>query len=353
MRASRKDYELNERLETIRLRIMQIYRQMEIDGRVITAKAILDEYQGKNRQKTVTLCEVFGEHNERCHKLIGKDMSKATVLRYDTCLRHLKQFLQYTFGQEDIPIENVNHKFIKDYEFWYKTEKNCCHNTTTKYLKNFKKIIRIALANEIITRDPFANIHFTLEEVERDFLEDHELQTIINKKFDIERLELVRDVFIFCSMTGLAFSDVKQLKEEHLSIDNSGAMWIRKRRQKTNNMCNIPLLDIAQQILEKYANHPARKNGALLVVPSNQKFNAYLKEIADVCGIKKVISSHTARHSYATSVCLANGVTMENVAKMLGHSDTKMTRHYAKVLDKSIKRDMDMVNLKFGFSYAK
>lgn len=154
-------------------------------------------------------------------------------------------------------------------------------------------------------------------------------------------------------MTGLAFSDVKQLKEEHISIDNNGAMWIRKRRQKTNNMCNIPLLDIAQQILEKYKDHPARKNGALLVVPSNQKFNAYLKEIADLCGINKLISSHTARHSYATSVCLANGVSIENVAKMLGHSDTKMTRHYAKVLDKSIKRDMDIVNEKFSLAYAK
>ena len=138
------------------------------------------------------------------------------------------------------------------------------------------------------------------------------MQAIINKEFTIERLEQVRDVFIFCSMTGLAFSDVKQLKEEHISIDNNGAMWIRKRRQKTNNMCNIPLLDIAQQILKKYENHPGRKNGALLVVPSNQKFNAYLKEIADLCGIKKPISSHTARHSYATSVCLANGDHQQN-----------------------------------------
>ncbi|MFR9651902.1 MAG: site-specific integrase [Rikenellaceae bacterium] len=293
---TRKDVELNHRLDTIRLRIMQIYRQMEIDGRPITAKAILDEYQGKNVKDVVTICDVFSEHNERCHKLIGKDMSKSTVERYETCLRHLKQFLKFTFGQEDIPIEDINHKFIKDFEFWYKTEKNCAHNTTTKYLKNFKKIIRIALANEIITRDPFANIRFSLDEVEREFLEDHELQTIINKEFGIERLEQVRDVFVFCSMTGLAFSDVKQLKEEHISIDNNGAMWIRKRRQKTNNMCNIPLLDIAQQILEKYKDHSARKNGALLVVPSNQKFNAYLKEVADLCGIKKLISSHTASH---------------------------------------------------------
>ena len=136
---SRKDVELNHRLDTIRLRIMQIYRQMEIDGRNISAKAILDEYQGKNVKEVVTICDVFSEHNERCHKLIGKDKSKATVERYDTCLRHLKQFMQYNFGLEDMPIADINHKFIVDYEFWYKTEKNCSHNTTTKYLKNFKK----------------------------------------------------------------------------------------------------------------------------------------------------------------------------------------------------------------------
>ena len=353
MGSSRADNELNDRLDTIRLRVMQIYRQMEIDGKAITAKAILDEYQGKNTKEVVTLCELFEEHNERCHQLIGKGMSKATAERYDTCLRHIKQFMHHSFGQEDIPIADVNHKFIKDYEFWYKTEKSCSHNTTTKYLKNFKKIIRIALANEIITRDPFANIKFHLEDVERDFLEDHELQAIINKKFTIDRLAQVRDIFVFCCFSGLAFSDVKQLTREHISRDNNGALWIRKRRQKTNNMCNIPLLDIAQGILERYKDHPACRNGALLPVQSNQKFNAYLKEIADLCAIKKLISSHTARHSYATSVCLANGVSMENVAKMLGHSDTKMTRHYAKVLDKSIKRDMDIVNEKLSMAYAK
>ena len=158
-------------------------------------------------------------------------------------------------------------------------------------------------------------------------------------------MAIVRDTFIFCCFTGLAFSDVKGLKREHIATDNNGALWIRKRRQKTNNMCNIPLLDIPKQILEKYKNHPnCIKNDTLLPVPCNQKMNAYLKEIADICGIEKELRTHTARHSYATSVCLANGVTIENVAKMLGHSDTKMTRHYARVLDKSIMRDMAHVN---------
>jgi integrase len=135
---------------------------------------------------------------------------------------------------------------------------------------------------------------------------------------------------------------------EHIVCDNSGALWIKKRRQKTGNMCNIPLLDSAKEILDRYKDHPVcLQKGVLLPVISNQKMNAYLAELADICGIKKKISSHAGRHSFGTSVCLANGVSIENVAKMLGHSDTKMTRHYARVLDKSIMRDMAVVNEKF------
>jgi integrase len=154
---------------------------------------------------------------------------------------------------------------------------------------------------------------------------------------------------VFCCLSGLAFSDIKGLKPEHIVRDNNGALWIRKKRQKTGNMCNIPLLDPAREILERYKDHPVcLERGVLLPVLCNQKMNAYLVELADICGITKRVSSHTGRHSFATSVALANGVSIENVAKMLGHSDTKMTRHYARVLDKSIMRDMQVVNGKFA-----
>ena len=348
MGTDRKSEELNHALDFIRLKLMKIHREMELDGELITAQKIIDKYQGKDEKSRMTLLTVFGEHNERCAKLSGKDMSPATVERYETCYRHTQEFIRSAYGKDDVVLEEVNHKFIVDYEFFLKTERNCCHNTATKYLKNFKKIIRIALANEWLKKDPFVNIKFHLDEVEPDFLEDHEIKAIMEKPIKIERLAIVRDTFIFCCFTGLAFSDVKGLKREHLATDNNGALWIRKKRQKTNNMCNIPLLEIPQQILEKYKEHPTCiKNGTLLPVPCNQKMNAYLKEIADICGIEKELTTHTGRHSYATSVCLANGVSMENVAKMLGHSDTKMTRHYARVLDKSIMRDMKEVNAKF------
>lgn len=188
------------------------------------------------------------------------------------------------------------------------------------------------MANKWIAKDPFIGIKFHEKEVIREFLTMDELLTICHKEFPLERITVVRDVFIFASFTGLAFIDVQQLSPEHIVKDNNENLWIRKPRQKTKNMYNIPLLDIPLEILRKDADYPAcKKKGVLLPVPCNQKMNSYLKEIADLCLIKKNLTTHVARHSYATSVCLANRVSIENVAKMLGHSNIKMTQHYARV----------------------
>lgn len=211
-------------------------------------------------------------------------------------------------------------------------------------MKCLKKITNRSLANEWISKDPFMGIKFHEKEMNREFLTWDELQTVINKKFELPRIDLVRDIFIFCAFTGLSFIDVKQLTSEHIVKDLEGNYWIRKARQKTKNMCNIPLLDVPLFIIEKYKGCPlCEKRNVLLPVPCNQKMNSYLKEIADLCGIKKNLSTHTARHSYATSVCLANGVSIENVAKMLGHSNISMTKRYARVLDQSILNDMQKV----------
>lgn len=211
-------------------------------------------------------------------------------------------------------------------------------------MKCFKKVINLAIANEWLTKNPFAGIKFHEVEVNKQFLSQAEINRIWQKEFRIERLELVRDVFIFCVYTGLAFIDVYNLRPEHVSEDSNGNLWIVKPREKTNNLCNIPLLSIPKQILEKYKDNPyCMDKGTLLPVPCNQKMNSYLKEIADLCLINKTLTTHVARHSYATSVCLANGVSIENVAKMLGHSNIKMTQHYARVLDSSILRDMNNV----------
>ena len=335
--------DLNLYLDAISSNILRILRDMELAGEELSARSILDRYLGKNLPERRTLVEVFRAHNETCRKLSGIDYAPATVARYETCLKLLCNFLSVHYQKEDFYLNELPQDFIEEFELYLKTNRKCGHNTTIKYLANFKKITRLALARGWLNKDPFSEYKFHLKPVERDFLEWRELQRLKDKHIDIPRMSQIRDIFVFCCFTGLAFTDVKQLRPEHIVLDINGARWIRKLRQKTQNMCNIPLLDAANEILSRYAdNDYCQKRGVLLPVCSNQKMNLYLKELADVCGIRKHLSTHVARHTFAT-LTLASGAAIENVAKMLGHSDTKMTRHYARILDASIMRDMQLV----------
>ena len=340
---SRGGKDLNLYLDAISANILRIQRDLELDKKEVSAQIILNRYLGKEQSDRHTLMEVFRAHNEKCRALSGISLAPATVIRYETTLRLTEEFLQKNYKKEDCYLDEVTNQFIEDFEFFLKTVRRCCHNTTTKYLLNFKKIIRIALAKGWMKKDPFAQVHFHFEPVEREFLEKQELKVLLNKEITITRLSQVRDIFCFCCLTGLAFMDVQQLKPEHLVADIHGKIWIRKARQKTKNMCNIPLLDEAQKIIDRYRDHPyCQTHGVLLPVCSNQKMNSYLKELADICGIRKNLSTHCARHTFAT-LTLASGATIDNVAKMLGHANVNMTRRYAKVLDSSIMRDMEAV----------
>ena len=340
---SRGGKDLNLYLDAISANILRIQRDLELDKKEVSAQIILNRYLGKEQSDRHTLMEVFRAHNEKCRALSGISLAPGTVIRYETSLRLTEAFLRTTYKKEDCYLDEITHQFVEDYDFYLRTVRRCCHNTTTKYLLNFKKIIRIALAKGWMKKDPFAQVHFHFEPVEREFLEKQELKVLLNKEITITRLAQVRDIFCFCCLTGLAFMDVQQLKPEHLVADIHGKIWIRKARQKTKNMCNIPLLDEAQKIINRYRDHPyCQTHGVLLPVCSNQKMNSYLKELADICGIRKNLSTHCARHTFAT-LTLASGATIDNVAKMLGHANVNMTRRYAKVLDSSIMRDMEVV----------
>lgn len=342
--------ELNHYINTVRAKILQIHRELEIDNKTITADIIKDCFYGRDKVQR-SLLEVYAEHNEKCRALIGKEYTESTVTKFDTSINRLKEYIRSRYHRDDMMLAELDGQFIRDFDFWLKTDKHCQNNSALKYLKNLKKVVRIALANGWIKKDPFYGIRFKQEEVNVEFLSREELDILMNKEFAIKRLEQVRDIFVFCCFTALAFVDVQQLSREHLIKDNNGALWIRKARQKTNQMCNIPVLSIPQRILRKYEdNAECIKKGVLLPVISNQRMNAYLKEIADLCGIAKRLTTHVARHTAATVVFLANDVSMENVSKILGHSNIRMTQHYAKVLDSSIMREMR--NVEKNFSYG-
>ncbi len=281
--------------------------------------------------------------------MVGSEYAPGTLERYETSLKHTKDFLQWKYRVSDIDIEKIDHAFITEYEFYLCTERKCANNTAVKYIKNFHKIINICLANGWLTKDPFANYKAKVKEVIREFLTEQEIQSLMEKEFVSERLELVRDIFVFSCFTGLAYIDVKQLSKDNIVLGIDGDKWINKNRQKTDTNSKIPLLPTAQYILDKYANHPVCVNeDKLLPIFSNQKMNAYLKEIATVCGINKELTFHIARHTFATTVTLSNGVPIETVSKMLGHTNLKTTQHYAKILDKKISEDMQVLKQKFS-----
>jgi len=339
--------ELNRYLNSLKHKIYKIQQKLLDDNRQITALLIKNIFTGEEENHKMLL-KIFQDHNNQVERLVGKDFAPGTLERYKTAKKHLQAFLKLEYKFDDISVKDVNHKFIHGFEYYLKTERNCSHNTAIKYITNFKKIIRIAYANDWISKDPFFNWKARLKTVDREFLSKEEIQLMMEKNFSVKRLELVKDIFIFSCFTGLAYADVKKLSKNDIVIGIDGDRWIKTKRTKTNTRSNIPLLTTAEEILEKYKEHlNVLDSKFLLPVLSNQKMNAYLKEIADVCGINKNLTFHLARHTFATTVTLTNGVPIESVSKMLGHKSLKTTQHYAKILDRKVSDDMKALKNKF------
>lgn len=320
-----------------------IHKKIPVTIEIIKSKLLgIDE-------RARMLVPIFQDHNNKIKELIGKEYAPGTLERYTTSLKHTIEFMQWKYNVSDIDITKIDHAFITDYEFWLRSVRNCANNTAVKYLKNFNKIIKLCLANDWLDKNPFANYKSKVKEVDRVYLTEEEIQSIIEKDFKTERLSLVRDIFLFSCFTGLAYIDVKNLTKSHISYGIDGEKWIFTHRQKTESASKIPILPVTQMIIDKYENHPQCNNeDKLLPILSNQKMNAYLKEIASVCEIEKELTFHIARHTFATTVTLTNGVPIESVSKMLGHKNLRTTQHYAKVLDRKVSEDMKMLKDKFS-----
>jgi site-specific recombinase XerD len=338
---------LNEYLDLLKSKIFDIQMELIHHNEPLTIETFKNEFQGKKERERM-LIPIFQEHNRKIKELVGQEYAPGTLERYETSLKHTKNFLFWKYNMTDINIEKIDHAFVMEYEFYLRSERKCANNTAVKYIKNFHKIINQCLANGWLNKDPFVNYKAKVKEVVRDFLSEAEIEQMISKEFVSERLELVRDIFVFSCFTGLAYIDVKQLTLDNIALGIDGDKWIFKNRQKTDTASKIPLLPMAQEIIDKYAGYPVCINEKrLLPILSNQKMNSYLKEIADVCGIKKDLTFHIARHTFATTITLSNGVPIETVSKMLGHTNLKTTQHYAKILDKKISNDMMILKEKF------
>ena len=339
---------INSLLDNYKLKVFSSYNELIFANKEVTAETLKNKFLGID-EKAITIVEVFKDHNKMVFSLIGKSYSFGTWKRYETSLNHTIEFMKWKYNVSDMEVKNIKPEFISYYDLWFRTIRNCCNNTSVKYLKNFRKIIKLCIDNEWINKDPFINYKTKLQPVDKNFLSEEQLESIIDKEFKSERLSFVRDVFIFSCFTGLAYVDIKNLKYDDISTNISGTRFIKIKRTKTKVDASIPLLPIAENILTKYKDNPKCLNQNLVLpILSNQKMNEYLKEIADLCEIREELTFHCARHTFATTVTLNNGVPIETVSKMLGHSTIRMTQHYAKILDSKVSNDMNILKEKLA-----
>jgi site-specific recombinase XerD len=342
-------HRVNLYLETLNAKVLRLEREMEIDGMTVDFTNFREKWLGLTERRRMLL-EVFQQHNDQMAALTkaGKDFAPATLTRYKTTLDHTRAFLRRKYRVDDIDIKKLNFEFAHDFEFWLKTDRKCAHNTTMKYIANLKKIVNGCIRKGWLPRDPFWGFKTTKQEVVREALTEQELGILEAKTFYVDRLNIVKDIFLFSCYTGLAYADVKKLKRSEIAPGIDGNYWIFTSRQKTETPSRIPLLPPTLAIIEKYKDFPGCEDfGYVLPVLSNQKMNAYLKEIGDICGIRKTFTFHIARHTFATTVTLSNGVPIETVSKMLGHKNLKTTQHYARVFDRKVSDDMQQLRTKF------
>lgn len=331
---------LNSFLDSLQQKVFEAYQSLLQTNEIITPKKMKDKVLGISERGRMIL-EVFKQHNDQMDALVGREYSILTSRRYATTLQHTREFIGWKFGISDLEINKLNYEFISDFEFYLKSVRKCGHNSAVKYLSNFKKIVLQCVKKGWLPKDPFYGFSMATKEVIRDILTGEEMERIWKKVFETERLKVTRDIFLFSCYTGLAYVDVHRLRQSDIGIGVDGQKWIFSVRQKTETPFKIPLLPIPLEILRRYKDHPQCLNkGCLLPVWSNQKLNEYLKEIADVCEISKKLTYHMARHTFATTVTLNNGVPIDSVSKMLGHRNLKITQRYAKTLDKKISEDM-------------
>lgn len=334
---SKADKELNRTLDDMRASIRNHYYELERYDALVTAEKVRNAFLGIT-VRTESLMQLFKEYVDECRSLLGISRTKATVQKYDRCYRRVQEFLKAKYKLSDIPLVEIGHKFITDLECYLRTVSKCNENTTAKFLQTFKMIIIRARNNGYIKGDPFANYKIRLKRVDRGYLTEEELKILRETPITSKRVAQVRDVFLFACYTGLAYIDLKLLRAENIRTSFDGNQWIMTHRHKTDTPVNVPILDIPMELIERYKG--VSKKGYILPILSNQKMNQYLKDVAEACGIEKNITFHMARHTFATTVTLSQGVPIESVSKMLGHTQIKTTQIYARITNEKISRDM-------------
>ncbi|MBS7320751.1 MAG: site-specific integrase [Myroides sp.] len=334
---------LNSHMEQVRSLIFDSYQELIQQNKVVSVDAVKAKYLGEDIEEAMTLLKVIEYHKQ----VAITKLAPGTMKNYYTTESYLKKFIKHQYRKSDITLDELNYKFILDFENFlinYESidhHKSLNNNGVMKHMERLRKMVNMAVMMDWLEKDPFSKYKLHFDKVERGHLTKEELKVLSKKSFKIERLQSVLDMFLFSCHTGLAYIDIFNLTQENIAKGIDGRDWLMTNRQKTNTTVRVPLLPEAVQLIKKYRDHPvALAKGTLFPVISNQRMNGYLKEIAEICGINKNFTFHLARHTFATTVTLSNGVPIESVSKMLGHTSIRTTQIYAKVVEHKLSEDM-------------
>lgn len=338
---TKDEKQINEMLEELRVLIRRKYDEMLRREEVITAGKLKNAITGLDQNATTLLqaCDRFIE--DYTDLLKTEQCCRETYLRYKLTRNRLAEFMQARYRLPDMAVKELHPRFATDFDRWLRMNYRLTNNSTMKLMRQLKTMLHVGYLNGWTKNDPLAGYKLHFEKVDRGYLTDEELDRLANKVFAMKRLEVIRDLFLFSCYTGLAYIDLKHLSADMLRRWPDGNLWIDTKRQKTDVPVHVRLLDVPIRLIEKYDG--TTEGGLLFPVPSNQKVNSYLKEIASVCCIDKDLTFHMARHTFATTVTLANGVPIETVSKMLGHTNIQTTQIYARVIDTKINNDMEVL----------
>lgn len=336
---------LNRLLESVKAELtVQYNRLMNVKGYALPEQ-IRNTFLGLE-EKEKTLISYFAQFNDQYKQKVGTTATQKTYSRYELTKQRLIDFMKERYHVSDIPVRELNTVFIENFYLYLRNTCDISNNTAMKFVQRFRTVLNYARNTGLDFIDPFANYKFNFERVDRGYLEQSEIDCLYNKEFTSKRLEQVRDMFLFSCYCGLSYIDLCNLTQENIKTGFDGKLWIMTKREKTGVDSNIPLLEIPRQILQKYEGK--LKGGKLLPVISNQKMNDYLGEIAQICGINKKITFHLSRHTFATEICITQGVPIESVSKMLGHTNIKTTQIYARVVDRKVSHDMAVLERKIN-----
>lgn len=316
---------INAQMEAMKHNVINIANQLTISGKPFDVEMIKKRLEGKEESQ-MTVLKVYAEHLKMMNKMLGKDYTKATIVKYNNTQLRLSQYLKHRYRRKDMFLHELNYDFMKGFELFLKERFDNSTTTCYKHYQRFTRIINIALQKGHLNRHPFPDYKIRQPKKKIEYLDQAELERLENVDCKVERLNTIRDIFVFCCYSGLAYSEVEQLTPDDMTIGLDGEQWMNILRKKTQKHYQVPILPKSHEIIEKYKKHPTcRKKNRVLPVPSNVKYNAYLKEIATLAGIKKNLTTHIARKTFATTVMLANGVNIGILSKILGHASVQVT----------------------------